>query len=98
MTPSLGVRVIAATLALIALLYVAATVGRLEGQIAPYLTPDSNVDTERKRTDMINYSHALPGGGTVSLTMGPKPEGQTWEAFAAEAAAAWAAVKAANGL
>lgn len=88
-------KTIAATLALIALLYIAATAGRVEGQVAQYLKPQPFI--ERKDNDMINYSHTLPDGGTITLTM-TKPDSQTWEAFSAEAAAAWAAVKAANGI
>lgn len=93
---TLGVKVIAAALSMgvvAALLVTTTNIAAMRGRV------DSFRPTQQapKLTDMITYSHALPGGGTLTLTM-TKPDGQSWEAFSAEAAAAWAAVKAANGI
>jgi hypothetical protein len=85
-TPSLGVRTLAATLGLIALLYIAATAGRIEGQVAPFLVDDPAMTTTPSSTTFTK----VVGSTTYSRTY-EKLSTETEEEFDVRAKALWEA-------
>lgn len=93
--PTASMRTIACTLALLAILYVAATAGRLEGRILPFLTA-SHAEQRPARMSTVTFSK-VAGGVTYTRTY-LRNEGESEKDFDIRAKALWAEFCALHGI
>lgn len=93
--PSQGVRTLAATLALIAVLYIAATAGRLEGRLLPFL---SSAHHEHRAAQMSTVTFSKVANGVTYTRTYTRNEGESEKDFDVRAKALWAEFCALHGI